>query len=257
MNAPDHATDTAAAPAALDEASGYAELSRIALPGRPFRDVIEEVALLAKRVLPEAPEVSMTLLTGDQAETAAFTGAVAVELDERQYDKGYGPCLDAAASGELISLVMTDPDNPYPDFAQAALRQGVTHSLSVGLPVAAPTVGALNVYNLTGRPFSEDAHRIASTFAGFAGVVLVSATLHRDIADLAGHLKAAVQSRAVIDQAKGIIMAQNRCSADDAFRLLVRTSQGRNLKLRVLAERLVAGVARPPVQQTPRTGTAG
>src|SRR3954454_12424733 len=122
----------------------------------------------------------------------------------------------------------------------------VRHTLSVGFPVAAPTVGALNVYNSTGRPFSPDSERITGTFAGFAGIVLASAGLHQNLAELAAQLEAAVRSRAVIDQAKGIIMAQNRCTAEEAFQLLVRTSQNRNLKLRYLAEQLVASVAHPP-----------
>jgi len=216
------------------------------LVDRPLREVLDEVALLAKRVLPETPEVSVTLLKGDHApETAAFTGVVALELDERQYDRGFGPCLDAAVSGEKISLTIADPDSPYPGWSQIARQQGVTHTLSVGFPVAAPTVGALNVYNSTGRPFSQDSERIMATFAGFAGILLASAGLHQNLADLAAQLEAAVRSRAVIDQAKGIIMAQNRCTGEEAFRVLVRTSQNGNLKLRHLAEQLVQSVARP------------
>ena len=62
---------------------------------------------------------------------------------------------------------------------------------------------------------------------------------------MAEQLEAAVQSRAVIDQAKGIIMAQDQCTGDAAFQLLVRASQNRNVKLRLLAEQLVSGVAQP------------
>jgi GAF domain-containing protein len=243
MNEQNRTTRVPPAPEGLDEATAYAVLGRMPLADRPLSDVLDEMALLAKRVLPETPEVSVTLLKGDQAETAAFTGAVALELDERQYDKGFGPCLDAAVSGEKINLAMADADSPYPDWRQIARQQGVTHTLSVGFPVAAPTVGALNVYNSTGRPFSRDSERIMATFAGFAGVVLASAGLHQNLAELAAQLEAAVRSRAVIDQAKGIIMAQNHCTAEEAFQLLVRSSQNRNLKLRYLAEQLVQSVA--------------
>jgi len=237
---------TTLAGAGRDEATAYAALSRLVLTHRPLSEVLDEVALLAKQVLPETPEVSVTLLKGDQAQTAAFTGPVALELDERQYEKGFGPCLDAAVSGEKITLTTADPDSPYPDWAQIARRLGVTHTLSVGFPVAAPTVGALNVYNSTGRPFSHDSERILGNFASVAGIVLAAAGLHQNLADLAAQLEVAVRSRAVIDQAKGIIMAQNRCSGEEAFLMLVRTSQNRNLKLRYLAEQLVASVAHPP-----------
>ena len=244
MGEQDRTTHVSPADGNLDEATAYAVLSRMPLLDRPLREVLDEMALLAKRVLPETPEVSVTLLKGDHApETAAFTGVVALELDERQYDRGFGPCLDAAVSGEKISLSMAEPNGPYPSWSRIARRQGVTHTLSVGFPVAAPTVGALNVYSSTGRPFSQGSERITATFAGFAGIVLASAGLRQDLAGLAVQLEVAVRSRAVIDQAKGIITAQNRCTAEEAFQLLVRTSQNRNLKLRYLAEQLVQSVA--------------
>jgi GAF domain-containing protein len=229
----------------LAEESAYAALSEIDLTDRSLDGILEEVAGLAKRVLPAAPEVSVTLVEGDRAYTAAFTGILAIELDERQYDGGFGPCLDAAVSGQKIKVSMDDPNSAYPDFCRIAQRMGVTHSLSVGIPVATPTVGALNLYSTTGRAFSDDAERIVGTFAIFAGIVLASAGLHRDLADLAAQLELAVQSRAVIDQAKGIVMAQNRCSGEEAFQILVRASQHRNLKLRILAEQLVASVTGP------------
>jgi AmiR/NasT family two-component response regulator len=93
-------------------------------------------------------------------------------------------------------------------------------------------------------------------FASVAGIVLASAGLHQNLADLAAQLEVAVRSRAVIDQAKGIIMAQNRCSSEEAFRMLVRTSQNRNLKLRHLAEQLVASVTQPPDRTTRPTGSS-
>ena len=238
-------SDSAPGDERLDEAAAYAALSKTVVADRPLDEVLEEVTLLARRALPENAEVSMTLMDGDRATTAASTATVALELDERQYDKGFGPCLDAAVSGTNIKLDLADADSPYPDWCRIARQHGVTHTLSVGFPVAAPTVGGLNLYNSTGTAFSDDSERIMGNFASFAGIVLASAGLVRDLADLAAHLEAAVLSRAVIDQAKGIIMAQNRCTGERAFELLMRTSHNRNLKLRTLAEQIVASVTKP------------
>jgi GAF domain-containing protein len=243
MTKEDRSNDVSAVSERLDEGAAYAALSRTVLADRPLDDVLDEVALLVRRVLPEKSDVSVTLVQDGRAATAAFTGAVAVDLDERQYDKGSGPCLDAAASGEMIRLSMAEPDDPYPDWRAAAGRRGVTQTLSVGFPVAAPTVGALNVYNSSRAPFGDDSERIMGNFASFAGIVLASAGLVRNLAELAAQLEAAVRSRAVIDQAKGVVMAQNRCTSDEAFQILVRTSQSRNVKLRVLAEQILVSVA--------------
>ena len=73
--------------------------------------------------------------------------------------------------------------------------------------------------------------------------MLARAGLHHDLAKPAAQLEAPVRSRAVIDQPKGIIVAQNHSTAEEAFQLFVRTSRNRNLKLRYLAEQLVQSVA--------------
>ena len=146
--------DSGPAASAMEEAAAYAALSRIALSGRPLDQTLEEVAVLAQRALPETPEASVTLLTEDQARTAAFSGQVALQLDERQYEDGYGPCLDAAASGGVIHLTIDDPDSLYPDYRRLAHQQGVTHSSrSAFPPPAAPSAPSTS----TPRPGSRSA----------------------------------------------------------------------------------------------------
>src|SRR5215217_6479887 len=104
----------------LDELAAYAELSKISLLDQPLAATLQKVAALAKLVLPESPEVSVTLVKGDRAQTAAFTAPVASYLDERQYDRGFGPCMDAAASGQTIKLVTSDPEALYGYFCRLA-----------------------------------------------------------------------------------------------------------------------------------------
>jgi AmiR/NasT family two-component response regulator len=69
---------------------------------------------------------------------------------------------------------------------------------------------------------------------------------------MSDHLQTALVSRAVIDQALGIIMGQNRCSADEAFDVLRRTSQNRNIKLRDIAADMVTAVSGRPPADNPR-----
>ena len=231
--------DSTTASSSLAEAAAYAALSQIALLERPLDQTLEEVAALAARALPEKPETSVTLLSGDRSWTAAFSGEVARQLDERQYDDGYGPCMDAAVSGGTIQVTMDDPGGPYGDFRQAALQQGVTHSLSLGLPAAGRTIGALNLYAAGGRAFSDDSTRIAGTFAGVAGIVLATAGRHDDAAAAAAQLQQALTSRAVISQAQAILMQRHRCSRDAAFAALLKLSQQQGVKLQQAAQTLV------------------
>ncbi|MDA6125913.1 GAF domain-containing protein, partial [Escherichia coli] len=89
---------------------------------------------------------SVTAVEGGSSSTVAFTGSLAASLDERQYQAGDGPCLHAATTGVVTTVAMADPPTRYAEFAAAARRHGVTHSLSVPLPVAESWVGALNLY---------------------------------------------------------------------------------------------------------------
>jgi len=223
----------------LAEGAAYFALSEIALADRPIDETLDEVVALAKRVLPETPETSVTLLTNDEAWTAAFSGELANSLDERQYDDGYGPCLDAAVSGGAIQVTVEDPDGPYPDFRQLAHQLGVSHSLSVGLPAAGRTIGALNLYTTAGQAFSDDSSRIAGTFAGFAGIALATVGRYDDAVAAATQLQQALQSRAVISQAQGILMSEHHYSRNEAFAALLRLAQQEGMKLQAVAQELV------------------
>ena len=186
-----------------DEASAYASLSKLVYADRPLADTLQRVSVLATEALSETPEVSLTLVEGERAWTAATSGPRALSLDQRQYDIGSGPCLDAARYGETIKLTIGGPDQPYPEFREAAQHSGVTHTMSIGLATGDQIMGAMNIYNSTGRPFGEDSDRIARTFAVCAGIVLAHIDRFRQAAARAAQLEVALQSRAPIEQAKG------------------------------------------------------
>jgi AmiR/NasT family two-component response regulator len=106
--------------------------------------------------------------------------------------------------------------------------------------------GALNIYATKPHAFDDDAIALAQTFAGFAAVGLANAHLYRTRATLAGHMQKAMESRAVIEQAKGIIMGERRCTPDEAFAILGKVSQDSNRRLRDVAAALVAQAAKTP-----------
>jgi transcriptional regulator with GAF, ATPase, and Fis domain len=237
IQSPDHRSQRAVP--TPDEATTYASLSKLVYADRPLADTLERVSVLASRALSETPEVSLTLLEGERAWTAATSGPVALQLDNKQYDTGSGPCLDAALYGETVKVTMNSADQPYSDFRQAAQREGVTHTMSIGLSTGDQVMGAMNIYNSTGRPLSEDSDRIARTIAVCAGIVLANLERYRQTAVRAAHLEVALQSRAPIEQAKGILMTRHGCTSDDAFEMLIGLSQTQNVKLRIIAQDLV------------------
>jgi GAF domain-containing protein len=224
----------------LDPADAFAELGRIRLSETNLDGVMRKVAELAKSAVAGVDEASVTLVNGKKAYTAAYTGDLALALDERQYHEGGGPCLAAASSTTTVLLPDLTAEDRWPSYIYHALAAGVRCSLSVGLPVHDQVTGALNMYATEIDAFDDEAVVLAQTFAGFAAVALANAHLYDASATLSQHMAAAMENRAVIEQAKGIIMADRHCTADDAFAILRNLSQDTNRKLREVAAALVA-----------------
>lgn len=218
-----------------------ADLGRIILGERPLAPTLQRIAEIAARSMPLVDEASVTLVRNGKAGTAGSTGALAIDLDECQYETGSGPCLDAAAGTTSVVVDVADPDTPYTDFAAACRRQGVTRVLSVGLPGHQQTIGALNLYSKQPDPPDPSALELAATCAAYSAVAVANVVLYDDTARLAEQLRQALASRAVIEQAKGILMARHHYSPDAAFTALTRVSQHTNRKLRDVAGELVAG----------------
>jgi GAF domain-containing protein len=217
----------------------FAELARITLADHSLDSVMDRIATLAKTTLGLNGEVSVTLVERGKPSTVAQTGALALELDERQYARGYGPCLDSIDGGEPLIVSDMQAEPRWPDWAKSAAALGAGSSLSIPVPLQREVSAALNIYSLDRDAFDDAAVELVSTFAAYAGVALANMHLYTAQGQVAEQLQQAMQSRAVIEQAKGILMGQRRCSAQEAFDLLVRLSQDTNRKLRDVAQALV------------------
>ncbi|NIZ89484.1 ANTAR domain-containing protein [Kineococcus rubinsiae] len=220
----------------------FAELSTMVLGQQPLSQVLLRVAELAVATIPGADEISMTLVEKGVPHTAAFTGSLAAALDERQYAAGFGPCVDAAQSGNTIRIDDVARDTSYRDFSAIAARQGVRSILSLGLPMPQQVLAAMNIYQFGETPLDAEAEAVATEFGRYAAVSLANASLYEHSTLLAARMQHAMESRAVIDQAKGMIMITEGVTADEAFQRLVAASQSANRKLRDLAAEMVREV---------------
>jgi GAF domain-containing protein len=164
---------------------------------------------------------------------------LATEVDENQYETGVGPCLEAIRVGRTILVDDQLADTRWPAYAKRAVAAGVRSSCSVPLLVDEQVVGALNAYALEAHAFDRAAVESEQIIAAHAGVVLTNAGHYFTATTRAEQMEDAMKSRAVIEQAKGILMGTRRCSADEAFDLLVRLSQQSHRKLRDVAQALV------------------
>ena len=119
-------------------------LGRLDLADGDLHQVLSRVAELARAAIPSADCVSVTLVDGSGPSTAAYLGETAVYLDEQQYQRGRGPCLDAAESGGAVLVEDMATEDRWPDYTPETLRHGVRSSLSTGFPSGAVS-GALNL----------------------------------------------------------------------------------------------------------------
>ena len=197
-----------------------------------------KIALIATETVPGCDMASVSMQRAGKPYTPAFTDKTALVLDETQYKLGDGPCL-AAIRHRGLEHVNTASDDRWPDYSAAALERGVLATMSVPLGNDEAVVGALNLYSQSKREFDTADRDVACAFGDQIGVAVASATVYAESFELAQQLQHAMESRAVIEQAKGILMAVQRCSADAAFDILVRASQNQNRKLRAIASEIV------------------
>ncbi len=213
-------------------------LARLLLAEESTQSVLERVVDLVKQVMPEGVEASITVLRKQRATTAAFTGELALRLDEMQYGQGYGPCMEAVLGGHLVEITDARTESRWPDYVAVFLQRGALSSLAVPVP-AAPLAAALNVYSPVADGFTDQDRQAVSEFAAYAAVALTNVDTLQDARDQAENLRAAMESRAAIEQAKGIVIERYKVTADEAFRLLAAVSMRTNRKVRDLAEHLV------------------
>ncbi|MFL6096318.1 MAG: GAF and ANTAR domain-containing protein, partial [Blastococcus sp.] len=201
------------------------ELSRVALVGRTLTEVLSDVTRIAAQGIPGAESSSITLIRDDKAFTAAHYGEMALAADELQYEKGYGPCIDAGRGGVLLRIDDVRTEVRWPDYMAHVQETGVRSSLSVPLPYQGSSIGALNNYSTEPAAFATpESLRAGLEVAEVIAVAVANADAHWQLGEQARNMGLAMQSRAVIEQAKGVLMAQRHIDADQAFEILREAS---------------------------------
>ena len=223
-------------------AEALSALSRFLVADASIGETLHRVAQIAVDAMPGAKFAGISMFDdGGKASTAIFTDDHAPEIDQSQYDSGAGPCLDAWREKRVVRVDDIDAGRrDYPEFAAAAAEHGVLSTLSLPLVATDTALGALNLYAADKHAFSSDDESVGLELGRAAAIVLSNSVAYWGAYELSQQLQEAMRSRAVIEQAKGILMAQSReLAPDDAFDMLRQASQRENVKLREVAQRVV------------------
>jgi GAF domain-containing protein len=189
--------------------------------------------------VPGADMASVSVLRGDSAETVAASNEQVWAIDSDQYAAGDGPCLEAARTGQVVRTGVEGAARRWPQFARSARTAGVGSYLSCPLTIDEEFAGSLNLYSSQPHGFADFDVALLRLYTAAVCAALANARRYAKARDVAGQLRQALGSRAVIDQAIGLIMARRGISAEQAFQQLSRESQNSNVKLRDIATRLV------------------
>ncbi len=224
-------------PGQLTMAQQMANLAEAMTAGNDLIGTAQIFAEAATIVIPGVEEASVSLARrGVGIDTIASCGSLPRQADMAQVDTGQGPCIEAAWEQRIARLEDTATDRGWPIFSERARRLGVGSMLSLQLSLPhennGDRIGAINCYSRTPHSFGRDSETIGLFFAVHASVGI--GTTERE-----EHLRAALQSRDVIGQAKGMIMASQGMSSEAAFAVMVRQARDTNTRMHDLATRLV------------------
>ena len=208
---------------------------------------LEELSIVAASTLSESAgsriECGVTLRQRKRSATVAGSSDRARELDKLEQVLGQGPCLSALEAMKPMLLADVSTDTRWPEYQKILIAHGCRSVLGVPLALDGNQAAALTFFASETGLFSENVISKAEGFADLAGRALRLALRIADAQNLADDLTAAMESRTTIDLACGVIMAQNRCSQEEAMAMLAKASSHRNQKLRELAADILGRVS--------------
>ena len=197
-------------------------------------------AAYAQNAITGADGMSVALVRRGQLATIAASNETIAQMDRDQYAAGEGPCMSAASEGQMFHVAAVSDERRWPDFLKHAQAAGIGSILSAPLLLASHPVGSLNVYARATQAFGPNDRSTASEIASQAAAVIAEA--QNEVTD--DQLAAALETRSVIAQAQGVIMARHGVSAETAFAALCRSSRSAGVPIKGRAAHIVAATNR-------------
>ena len=236
-----------------EEEAGLAGLQTALLETDTVEQFLHELAVLAARTVGEGEWLSCGMALrrrGHPASATACSDPLASAADRAQYQADDGPALDALRHARPVHVRDTASTSGWPRFCREAAALGIRSCYAVPLVQDGEPIGAVMLYARRAGAFGQEAAGRAAEFARHAAGALALSLRISTCEDQNDQLRSSIVSRAVIDQALGVIMARERCPQDKAFAMLRSVSQNRNVKIRDLAARIVTQVSGEPPKPT-------
>ncbi|MBF4762303.1 GAF and ANTAR domain-containing protein [Nocardioides islandensis] len=229
----------------IELAAAFAELQNLVLDGPDVTAFLQELSALAAAIVP-GTHCGITLRRDGQIATVVSSDEVAMRMDEVQYMRGRGPCLAAIHEGIRVEVRDMETETRWGDYAGHAVANGIHSVCSVPLILDGKTWGALNLFAATPHAFTDHDITRAEAFTAQAATALTILLRHASHTVLDDQLGEALATRALIDQALGILMVTRKISAHEAFEILRHSSQTSNRKVSTIAAELIESLTGHP-----------
>lgn len=208
--------------------------------------VLQRVVTVAHEVVPGADSTGVTIDLGGRTFTAVHTDNLTLRVDSEQYDAGEGPCLHASRTRSIVLVDAVDAVDTWPRFAAAAAEEGIRSFLAAPLFTPEHTLGSLNLYGRNRSAFDDVDAEILDLLTTAVSRAIGDFARFKSERDVAETIQRALEHRAPIEQAKGMLMAIHGIDADEAFDMLRKQSQAQNVRLRTIAADFVEQLSAPP-----------
>lgn len=226
-----------------DAALELARLAGLALTEPDLDTALIAITRVAVAVVEPCDGASLTMRSRGVPSAPLASDEWATALDQLQFVEQEGPCLNCLREGSVMRSPDLAADPRFPAYGPKAGELGACSALSLPLVADGRTVGALDLYSRTADAFDNETVAVGELLAAHASLAISAATAYYSSRDLADQMRQALESRAVIEQAKGVLMAQHGGKPDEAFATLVELSQRSNRKLRDVAQAVVDSAA--------------
>ncbi|MCW2656178.1 MAG: putative Transcriptional activator protein traR [Jatrophihabitans sp.] len=230
-----------------DVRQAMTELGELRFGATPVDEAMHRIVQTTHAIFDVDGAGLMLVDADDQLRNAAVSDARFDHLEQLQITHHEGPCISAYEDKQLVCAEDLDEDARWPAFTAAALSKGIRAVLASPIPYNQQAIGVVGVVSEDRRPWSPEGELALLAFTDLAALLIASMLHAEKQSDLAAQLQGALDSRAVIEQAKGVLMREHGVSARAAFELL--RAQARRERRRL------AGVAADIVQNTHRAGT--
>lgn len=212
---------------------------------------LETVVAIVKRTMPNCDAAGISLLIDGEPTSVAVSDRLAVEIDLVQYQTGEGPCLAALSDSAVIRIDVLERESRFVRFAPGALDREIHSVLSIPLSANGRTVGALNLYSRTADAFDAGSEEAVRSIAEYAAETISTSPLYAYSLDMVEGLVETMETRAVVAQATGVIMAGEQTTSDAALDRLRDLALHSGASMRTVAEWVLEERPRRPMSVGP------